>query len=95
MIFIFILLKTFHTCIGLSGRSKVPVIRAINDSIATVTYDKEAFNISRAVVEVQLLQKIPGERSKILGLAEKNIDQVRRKVHPFTTVNHCLLNPKK
>ena len=67
MILTFILLKIVRTCIALSGRPKDPVIRAINSSIATVSYDKEAFNIKRTVVEVKLIQNIPGESSKILG----------------------------
>ena len=86
MILTFILLKIVRTCIALSGRPKDPVIRAINNSIATVSYDKEAFNIKRSVVEVKLIEFIQGVSGKTLGVAGKNIDQVRRKVFPFTYI---------
>ena len=57
---------------------RVPEIKAINSTMVTVTYDRDAFSSITEFFDVKLWKDFPGSESKVYGRANHGVTEIRR-----------------
>ena len=78
MNFKIIQILTLNILLGFAMTGRVPVIKGVNKSMVTVTYDRDAFPGIKEFFEVKLWQNFPGIESKVYGRANEGAQEIRR-----------------
>ena len=74
----FFQILTLNILLGFAMAGRVPVIKGVNKSMVTVTYDRDAFSGINEFFEVKLWQNFPDKESKVYGRANEGAQEIRR-----------------
>ena len=78
MNFKIIQILTLNILLGFAMAERVPVIKGVNKSMVTVTYDRDAFPGITEFFEVKLWKNFHGQESKVYGRANHGVKEIRR-----------------